>query len=88
MDGISFLPELTKEVHQMIKIRSLSPKIRAQLSAMVIGWATCPHCNRDDVNVVNDDGPKGNPNFHYFENHSPQGSDILCDGSEELLSKL
>ena len=69
-----------------LEIKELSPQERRRVSELVIGKTTCPYCKNDDVGVVNNRGPKGDPRFNYLQNHYPSNSDRLCFGSEKKLT--
>jgi hypothetical protein len=73
----------------MPEIQPLSVDEKSLCSDLVVGKTTCPYCSAEDIKVVNDDGSKGDPESHYFENHYPQRDSrrkYLCDASGKMLS--
>ena len=65
----------------------LPPKIRKDYTENAIGQTTCPICKQDNIKVMNDNGPTGNENFNYLENHyQTKDRNDLCFGSEQILT--
>ena len=67
-------------------VTPLTEAEKARYSECVIGFAVCPFC-KNRIQVVNDDGRKGESFWDYFANHKEEeGSNAsLCEGSERRL---
>ncbi len=63
---------------------------KADFSELVVGLATCPCCQQGALKLINDNGPDGNEEAFYIENHHPIGNlgGELCPGSEQPLKEL
>ena len=69
-----------------LEMKPLQLGDRRLLVPIIVGQATCTHCNQPDLSVVNDKGNTGDKRFNYLENHYPEGKHDLCIGSEKFLS--